>query len=572
MTTGAPGATPPLATDGSAPLQRATGSGKVLRTRAMRRPSGEPPPLPRHLDTTGKWWLAALLLLPVFWAVLATPSGRTAIDVFDHRVVQAVAHLHSPGRTHLALDLNALGSVWTYRLLLWSVVVVCLVFHRFRHLVVLLGAVAVLSTLSATAEVIFDRPRPLGVELLGPWTDFAHPSRNATALAGASLGLLYTAVPQGRPRQVGKWIATAAVAVFVLVRLYLGADGLTDLLVGIILGVAVPLVAFRVFVPNEVFPITYRKGRPAHLDVSGERGQAIRNALEAQLGVIVQDVRPFGLVGSAGSTPLRVTVKGNPVTFLFAKLYAATHLRSDRWYKFGRSLLYGRLEAESRFTTVRHMVQHEDYTFRLVKAAGISAPDTLGIVEITPEREYLLVTEFVDGAVEVGDATVDMAIIDQGLHIVRQLWDAGLAHRDIKPSNLLVKDGRLFLIDPAFTEVRPTPWRQAVDLANMMLTLALFSSAEQVYDRAVNFFTFEEIIEAFAATRGLTMPSQLRHLMRVQGRDLHAEFTQMLPPFRPIAIQRWSVRRVALTATVLIGGVAGAIFGVSALISMGNVS
>ena len=38
-----------------------------------------------------------------------------------------------------------------------------------------------------------------------------------------------------------------------------------------------------------------------------------------------------------------------------------------------------------------------------------------------------------------------------------------------------------------------------------------------------------EIAEAFAATRGLTMPSQLRRMIREQGRDLHAEFTRLLP-------------------------------------------
>src|SRR5688500_7354953 len=52
------------------------------------------------------------------------------------------------------------------------------------------------------------------------------------------------------------------------------------------------------------------------------------------------------------------------------------------------------------------------------------------------------------------------AIIDQGLVIIRRLWEAGLAHRDIKPANLLVRDGRLYLIDVFFTEVRPSPWRQ----------------------------------------------------------------------------------------------------------------
>ena len=64
---------------------------------------------------------------------------------------------------------------------------------------------------------------------------------------------------------------------------------------------------------------------------------------------------------------------------------------------------------------------------------------------------------------------------------MRRLWDAGLAHRDIKPANLLVRDGHLVLIDVAFAQVRPSPWRQAVDLANMMLVLAVRTDAERVY-------------------------------------------------------------------------------------------
>jgi hypothetical protein len=70
-------------------------------------------------------------------------------------------------------------------------------------------------------------------------------------------------------------------------------------------------------------------------------------------------VRPFGLAGSAGSTPLRITVKGDPPTTVFGKLYARSHLRADRWYKLGRELLYGRLEDEKPFNTVRRLVQQE---------------------------------------------------------------------------------------------------------------------------------------------------------------------------------------------------------------------
>jgi serine/threonine protein kinase len=183
----------------------------------------------------------------------------------------------------------------------------------------------------------------------------------------------------------------------------------------------------------------------------------------------------------------------------------------------------------------------------------------LGIVEITPEREYLLVNEFFDGAQEIGEAEVDDKVIDQGLFVVRRMWEIGLAHRDIKPANVMVRDGTLFLIDTAFAEVRPSPWRQAVDLANMMLVLGLRTSAEQVYERARRQFSDEEIAEAFAATRGLTMPTQLRRMLRQQGRDLHGDFLRLLPyRLPPIPIQRWTWRRVILTISVLFGGIMAA--------------
>jgi hypothetical protein len=172
---------------------------------------------------------------------------------------------------------------------------------------------------------------------------------------------------------------------------------------------------------------------------------------------------------------------------------------------------------------------------------------------LTPEREYLLVSEFFDGSVELGEAEVDQGVIDEGLGIIRKLWDAGLAHRDIKPANLLVRDGHMQVIDVAFVEARPSPWRQAVDLANMMLCLALRSDPGLVYERAKRQFSVQEITEAFAATRGLAMPSQLRHMLRAQGHDLHAQFLDLLPERpAPISIQRFSMRRFGLALLVLL--------------------
>jgi hypothetical protein len=41
-------------------------------------------------------------------------------------------------------------------------------------------------------------------------------------------------------------------------------------------------------------------------------------------------------------------VEGGPDEFVFAKLYTKGHVRADRWYKLGRTMLYGTLEDEAR--------------------------------------------------------------------------------------------------------------------------------------------------------------------------------------------------------------------------------
>jgi membrane-associated phospholipid phosphatase/tRNA A-37 threonylcarbamoyl transferase component Bud32 len=528
---------------------------EAVRSPRRRRPTGAAPPLPYRLQTSGiRWLVAAVLLVGLTLAIFARGlrGPAMAVTVVDDAVVGWLASLVGPalvGPLRGLASIASWGVLWT---LSYGLVLVLLVLRRWRHLIVWLVVVELGSFLTLGLAMIARRPRPFGVELQTSWGGWAMPSVQVAYLTAILIGVLYTLVPEGRWRNLGKWVATALITLVALARIALGVDAPTDVLVGVGIGVALPLLLFRRFTPNEAYPVAYRRGRSAHLDVGGARGEAIRRALADQLGIVVEEVKPFGLAGSAGSTPLRIKVKGDPPTILFGKLYAQSHLRSDRWYKLGRELLYGRLEDEKPFNTVRRLVQQEDYALHKLHAAGLPSPAPFGFVELTPEREYLLVTEFFAGATELGEAQIDQGVIDDGLGIIRKLWDAGLAHRDIKPANLLVGDGRMLLIDVAFVEARPSPWRQAVDLANMMLCLALCSSPEQVYRRALQYFTVEEITEGFAAARGLALPSQLRHLLRAQGRNLHAEFVRLLPsPPRPIRIQRWSARRVGLWAAIL---------------------
>src|SRR5262249_60862707 len=176
---------------------------------------------------------------------------------------------------------------------------------------------------------------------------------------------------------------------FCLARLYLAVDHPDDVLFGVALGVAVPLAAFRFFTPNEVFRVAYRRGRTAHVDVTGRRGAAIRRAVHDQLGLTVKEIRLVGLASSAGSTPLRLTVEGDPDQYLFAKLYTRSHVRADRWYKLWRTILYGALEDEHPFSSVRQLTQYEDNVLRRLRDSGDRVAAPYGAVAIAPEQGQL---------------------------------------------------------------------------------------------------------------------------------------------------------------------------------------
>jgi membrane-associated phospholipid phosphatase len=530
--------------------------GSLRLSGRRRRPSGEKPPLPRELRASGWFWIITGVIMVLVWVSLFvfTETTNWWTDR-DMTVLRWLQDLRTDGVTKVMDGLHSLGSQWFIRPLRWATILVLIYYKRWRHLFGMLGALFIVMLVVNGLELSVARPRPL-VDIIGPWTGYSHPSAPVAGLA-VTFGVIGMSLfPKGKWRNRFMTVAEMVVGLLIVARLYLGVDHPSDGVFAAMLGFAVAVLVFKLFVPESVFHVAYKRGVTAHLDVTGARGAAIKQALQDQLGIEVLDLQPFGLEGSGGSTPLRLTVPSTdpdePEVHLFAKLYSQTHLRSDRWYKVGRTILYGSLEDEVKFSSVRRLVEYEDYIMLRMQEAGLPSAKSYGIVEITPEREYLLVTEFLFGAQEFSDADIDDSIVHQSLLMIRKLWDAGLAHRDIKPANVMVHNGEVKLIDVAFATVRPSPWRQAVDLANMMLILALRHDPAHVYQTALDYFTPDDVAEAFAATSGITIPTQSRsaHKQYIAAGepDLIQTFRDMAPPCEPISVQRWSRRRLGLTA------------------------
>src|SRR4029453_15969253 len=181
-----------------------------------RRPTGEAPPLPRHLEATGVGWLVVAIAL-IALSLLVFTAGRygqeISLTIVDHWLLERLTALRTPGLARVMLAVSALlGTIWTIKVLAWTSVVVLVVSKRFRHLVVGLVSVQVVALTTIGLSAAIGRPRPFGVVIEGSWAGWSMPSRPVAYLSAILVAMLYSLVPKGRWRQTGKWIATGLVA------------------------------------------------------------------------------------------------------------------------------------------------------------------------------------------------------------------------------------------------------------------------------------------------------------------------------------------------------------------------
>ena len=123
---------------------------------------------------------------------------------------------------------------------------------------------------------------------------------------------------------------------------------------------------------------------------------------------------------------------------LFGKIYSSSHERADRWYRFGRTLLYGELEDDA------GRLGAPPRRLRGLRAALLDRPRRArrpalrrGRADAEPRVPRRHRALFED-AEKLGARSVDDTVIDDGLRSSGRCGTSVSPTRDIKPANLLV--------------------------------------------------------------------------------------------------------------------------------------
>src|SRR5215213_3028756 len=171
-----------------------------------RRPSGEAPPLPRPLRTSGKLMLVYMGLVFLLLIVVGLDFGLdAALDRWEATFLGWIATFRTPMATTWMNNIaDGLGSVWLLATLRVSAVLGLLALKRFRHLVVFLGSILAVGLVTTSISMVAVRARPVGIPILGEWLGSSLPSRPVAALAATLLGITYGFFVPGRPRNLAK--------------------------------------------------------------------------------------------------------------------------------------------------------------------------------------------------------------------------------------------------------------------------------------------------------------------------------------------------------------------------------
>src|SRR6266700_2318606 len=341
-----------------------------------------------------------------------------------------------------------------------AAVVITLRYRRFRLLVSLAGA-AVLASAVVIGFIHLaggQRPRDLAAGA-GQWPWLTGGSLAGPALLAAAVAVTVAAAPWlSRPWRRAAWIILWLAAV---VRLITGTASPAEAVVAFAAGVTAGAAVLVLFgVPDRRI---------------GPEGIA---AALGSAGLPVTSVEPAG-VEAKGSRPFVAAVEDEKP--LFIKVLGSDQRDADLLYRAYRFIRLREVGDTRPAASLIQAVEHQALAAVMAERAGVAVPAVRQVIK-TADGSALLAMDRVDGS------SLDRIPVQRlSDTMLRTLWEqvgilhrARIAHRSLRAANIVADGtGRPWVVDFSFSELGATQRQMALDVAELLASLAAIIGAER---------------------------------------------------------------------------------------------
>ncbi|MDP8937666.1 MAG: hypothetical protein M3O23_08055, partial [Actinomycetota bacterium] len=204
----------------------------------------------------------------------------------------------------------------------------------------------------------------------------------------------------------------------------------------------------------------------------------------AAAGVAVVSVAVAPVQGKGSRSFVADAVDGRR---LWVKVLGREERHADLLYRIYRFLQLRGVDDVRRPATLRQAVEHQALVAVMAERAGVRVPRVERVVEC-PDGSAMVVMDLVDG--RSFDHVPPQELTDD---VVRRLWTevdalhrAGIAHRSLRSANVMADgDGAAWIVDFSFSEVAASPRQLALDVAELLASLATLLGPDRAVAAAV---------------------------------------------------------------------------------------
>jgi undecaprenyl-diphosphatase len=370
-------------------------------------------------------------------------------------------------------------------------VAVTLRYRRYRLLACLAAAAAAAGAVLTGIVYLAggERPRDLASGA-GPWSwltgsSLAGPALVAAAVAGTVAAAPWLARPWRRTAWIVLWLAAA-------IRLVTGTASPVEVVLAFAAGVTAGAGVLVLFgVPDR------RIGPHEIAAALGSAGLPVTSVGPA--AVRAKGSRPFTAVGEDGKP-------------LFIKVLGPDQRDADLLYRAYRFLRLRDIGDTRPAASLIQAAEHQALVAVMAERAGVAVPAIRQVIKST-DGSALLAMERVDGSSL--DVVPAQRVSDA---IMRELWKqvagmhrARIAHRSLRAANVVV-DGsaRPWIVDFSFSELGATQRQIALDIAELLASLAVITGADRAVAGAAAVIGPDEVAAAVPLLQPLALSSGTR--------------------------------------------------------------